>query len=279
MLEESIHVRAQLDCVRGKIGFVPRISTQQATYHVTGCVASIVDQEVEIRDARPIVQALSLDREGFILVNHEMSALAEGDPLMMRERYTEEMGEFLKNYLKASWVVPYTDRELGATLLRSAAAAEVEAAGGAVRKKIPMAHMDFSAQSAPVVAAGANRVHGIPARPFSRMILIQTWCALTPAPQDFPLAIVDGSTVADSDLVEKETDGSSQVLWVLHHSPTQKWYYFSNMKRNEIIFFMGYDSQVCNYPRAAHSSFDNRAAFPNASPRTNIESRFWIYFE
>ena len=278
MLKESTQ-REQLDRVRSKIGFVPKAETEEATYHVARCVAPIVGHEVEIRDARPIVDELSLNREGFILVNHDMPALSETDPLIMQEKYTAEMADFLKTYLKAAWVVPYAEGELGTTLLRSAATTEAATAEGAPRKKIPMAHMDFSAQSAPVVAAASAQVHGIAALPYSRMILIQTWCALTPAPQDFPLAIVDGSTVMDTDLSPKDVDGYSQVLWVLHYNPTQKWYYFSNMERNEIILFLGYDSQRSDYPRAAHSSFDNRAAFPNATPRSNIESRFWVYFE
>jgi len=279
MLEGSVDEREQLDCVHSKIGFVPKADTEEATYHVDRCIAPIVDQEVKIRDARTIVDELSLDREGFILVNHDMGALSETDPAVMQEKYTAEMADFLKTYLKAACVVPYAEGELGTTLLRTAAPPVAVNAEGAPRQKVPMAHIDFSAQSAPVVAATSAHIHGIAARPYSRMILIQTWCALTPAPQDFPLAFVDGSTVLDTDLQPKEVDGYSQVLWALHYNPTQRWYYFPNMNRNEIVLFLGYDSRRSDYPRVAHSSFDNRAAFPNATPRSNIESRFWVYFE
>nr|WP_276575463.1 CmcJ/NvfI family oxidoreductase [Bradyrhizobium sp. Oc8] len=272
--------RDQLDSVKGEIGFVPRTSREGPTYEVSGYVNQIVSHEVSIRDARPIVDKLSLDREGFILVNHAISSLNESDPRVMTSKYVEEMASFLKSHFNASWVVPYAQGGLGAAIHRSADAAKV---AGATRGRARVAHIDFSPKSAPVIAALSDQANGFRSRSYSRMMLIQTWCALSPAPQDFPLALVDGSTVVDTDIVEDcRTDPSVDIesaLWLLQHSPGQHWYYFSDMKPNEFILFKGYDSEDYGNPRSAHTAFDNRRAFPDATPRESIETRFFVYFK
>ncbi|MDA9505033.1 hypothetical protein XI09_10045 [Bradyrhizobium sp. CCBAU 11386] len=239
---------------------------------------------MNIHDARPISGELSLDREGFVLVQHEIAALTERESPPFVSKYIEEMAAFIKAYLGASWVVPWVRAgELGEANVLLSAATLRSAAAGSKHTPAPLAHIDFSSKYAPAVAALANRAHGISRRAYSRMMLIQAWCALSPPPQDLPLAIADGRTVADTDLIEDWGDHPNRKSvspgWVLRHSPTQVWYYFSNMKQDEFIIFKGYDSDESRNTKCAHTSFDNRRAFPNATPRESIETRFWVYFE
>ena len=58
----------------------------------------------------------------------------------------------------------------------------------------------------------------------------------------------------------------------MHYNPVHRWYYLPDMTPDEMILFKGYDSDAHDAARAAHSSFDNRAAYPQATPRKSIES-------
>ncbi|MET4122012.1 hypothetical protein ABIB85_008462 [Bradyrhizobium sp. JR1.5] len=69
---------------------------------------------VTIRDARSIVNELSLDKEGFTLIQHDLSCANKQNPGVMRDKYLGEMVPFIKNYFKASWIVPKKMRSLSA---------------------------------------------------------------------------------------------------------------------------------------------------------------------
>lgn len=99
--------RDQLQSVQGQIAFARRSPGEKAPpFVVPGSDGPLVSYDVTIRDARPILDELSLDRGGFTLVQHKISCANESDPEVMRDRYLEEMIPFIKDYFRASWVVP-----------------------------------------------------------------------------------------------------------------------------------------------------------------------------
>ncbi|MBT1516788.1 hypothetical protein KIP88_41010 [Bradyrhizobium sp. SRL28] len=239
-----------------------------------------VSYDVEIRNARPIVDELSLDREGFTLIQRNASWANEPDPELMRDKYLEDMVPFIKSYFNASWVVPKKD----AVIVR-AAGTPLPAGEGhrpLVRNTVAgFAHVDYSPIAGPMIAAREDQIQGIQIRAYSRLMIIQAWHALSPPPQDFPLAMCDGSSVLDTDLFETvyEGYGIKHKTWHAHYSPLQRWYYFPEMTSNEFILFKGYDSEDSCNPRGAHSSFDDRRAYPNAKPRKSVEGRFFVYYD
>ncbi|WP_244485741.1 CmcJ/NvfI family oxidoreductase [Bradyrhizobium tropiciagri] len=272
--------RDQLDSVRAEIGFIPR-TPREAKAAVEICNGyPVINHEVEVRDARPIADKLSLDREGFTLVRHRISCLDETDQKELSSRYTEEMASFIKNRFNASWVIPWVQGKQGAVILRSA---DHQLGEDGVRGRARVAHIDYTPTDACAVATRSERAQGMPPRAYSRLMLIQTWCATSPPPQDFPLAFVDGSTLVDTDLfVSSLNDQTREIyskVWRLHYNPLHRWYYFSNMTKDEFVMFKGYDSEDHHNPRAAHCSFDNRLAFPNGKPRASVEARFAVYYE
>ncbi|MBT1517522.1 hypothetical protein KIP88_45410 [Bradyrhizobium sp. SRL28] len=241
--------------------------------------APAVTYDVTIRDARPIVGDLSLDREGFTLVQHNLSCANAQDPDAMRDKYLEEMVPLIKDYFNASWVIPKKD----AVIIRSRGAPPgMNEERALVTNEVSgIAHVDYSTIAAPMMAARENQLQVIPIRAYSRLMVIQTWHALSEPPQDFPLALCDGSTVLDTDLVHTHHDrhGIRHGMWRVHYSPLHRWYYFENMKPGEFILFKGYDSNENCDPRSAHTAFDNRLAFPNAKPRRSVECRFFVYYD
>lgn len=279
--------RDQLDSVRGQIAFARRTPDEKATSRIVPNYENVpmVSYDVTIRNARPIANELSLDREGFVLVQHQTSCADIRDPEIMRGKYLEEMVPFIKSYFNESWVVP---RRSG-VYLRLAAGAAIPKTGwntvSGVREPAGMAHIDYASVAGPMIAAAENQSQGIPIRPYSRLMLIQAWRVLSPPPQDFPLAFCDASTTLETDVAvvdyvsNKNEPSTAAKSTVLRFNPAQRWYYFPEMRPEELILFKGYDSDAHYDPQAPHSAFDDRHTFSNAKPRESVEARFFVYYD
>ncbi|TYL69985.1 CmcJ/NvfI family oxidoreductase [Bradyrhizobium cytisi] len=179
---------------------------------------------------------------------------------------------FIKDYFNASWVVAHQQSFV------------VRDGSGKSSPKgcepVVWAHLDFAPIAGPMFAALVDQSEGVPTRPYSRLMIAQTWHALSPPPQDCPLAFCDGASVHDTDsvVVNYRFFNTTTKLSVMHFNPAQRWYYFPEMTADEFILFKGYDSEVCCNAKAAHAAFDNRRAYPNAKPRVSVEGRFLVYF-
>lgn len=283
--------RESLESVQGQINFARRTSDEKAPAVVTPPQLSLplVNYDVTIRNARPITNELSLDVEGFTLVKHNLPCIGERDVEILRNKYQEEMVPFIKDYFKASWVTPthlggLTIRSLGGT---SFSPSVVEGdrhqdRGNDVRTfGAGFAHIDYSPVAGPMIAARDNQLRGLEIRAYSRLMIIQTWQALSPPPQDFPLAFCDSSSISDADLVDTyfRGYGVTHMARILHYNSSHRWYYFPEMVPSEFILFKGYDSAMHDRRWSAHSAFDNRRAHPHAKPRESIETRYYVYYE
>lgn len=278
--------RDKLEGVQARIGFARRTPDEQAPAFVTptGYSNPWVSHEVTVRDVHPIVNELSLDNEGFVLVPHETSCANEHNPEIFKKKYLEEMVPFIKDYFKASWVLP---TDLGGVTIRSLKENSFHRPEGGEGKRLVrshvagFAHCDYSPVAGPHIAARDTQLQGLEIRPYSRMMLIQTWRALSKPPHDFPLAFTDAATVSDADLLDTPyiNYGASTRSWALHYNPSTRWYYYPQMTAKDLFVFVGYDSDTHYKPRSAHSAFDNRPNSPNANPRESVEARFYVYYE
>lgn len=279
--------RDELDCVQGVIAFARRSSDEKAPSVIVPNYEShpSVIYDVTVRNARPIVDELSLDREGFTLIQHKTSCADVRDPEVMREKYLEEMVPFLKSYFNASWVIP----KPSGLYVRRAAGTALPKAGwsgvSGVREPAGVAHVDYAPISAAMSAAAECQVQGIAIRPYSRLMIIQAWRALSPPPQDFPLAFCDATTAVNTDISvvdyvanTRNEPGSSIKSCNVHFNPAHRWYYFPEMTANELILFKGYDSEMHYKTQAPHSAFDDRRTYPNAKARESVEARFFVYY-
>lgn len=272
--------RDQLERVQGQINFARSPEETAAARSSPGYGSYQDSQEVTIRNARPILKELSLDREGFTLARHASSCTHEDNPEILCKSYLEELSPFIQDYFKAAWVVSRPD----AFFVRRAGLAVADGVDGTsvpgVRVPLGGAHIDYMPIAGPMLAARENQRRGIPIRSYRRLMLVNTWRAISPPPQDFPLALCDSSTVSANDLAPNEyTDKVSGSTWWTgpsKYSPLHRWYYFPDMTADELLIWKSYDSEQ-DY-RVVHSGFDNRRAFPNARPRESIEARFYVYF-
>ncbi|WP_245311497.1 CmcJ/NvfI family oxidoreductase [Bradyrhizobium pachyrhizi] len=199
--------RAELESVRGQIAFARRSPKErEPEFVVAGYDNQMAIHDVSIRNARPIEAKLSLDREGFALVQQKISWANERDREVLRQ-LLEEMVPFIKDYFTASCVVPRHER----VVVRSVSALDPTRwpydKTALVQSRVAgFAHCDYAPLAGLMLAALNDQDLGLRTRSYSRLMIIQTWRALSPPPHDCPLAFCDTRSIVDIDLVEGVDD-------------------------------------------------------------------------
>jgi len=64
---------------------------------------------------------------------------------------------------------------------------------------------------------------------------------------------------------------------IFHHNPNHRWWYFSNMTRDEALLVVFHDSRRVRPWRVPHTAFHDMSR-PCATPRESIEFRSVAYF-
>ncbi len=235
-------------------------------------------RDVRLFDARPIIDDLSLDREGFTLARHK-SGLTEGSDLKaVAEAYLESVGALLQQMSGADLVIAQ-----GKGLLkRHAERANIAGAIGPSR----WAHMDYTEYAANKWVGWIEDWQDRKLRQYPRFAIYQTWRCVSPPPQDNTLVLCDASTIKAEECitfdacVAKPYDepGNQFESQLCKHDPGQRWYYFSDLTPDELIVFKAYDSDHARWAQPLHNSADIPGHPADAAPRTSIEARFFAFF-
>jgi hypothetical protein len=228
--------------------------------------------KMTIYNARPIAGQFSLEREGFILVNHETKMKNFYDEVEVRSVYYKETEELVKKSSGAKRVVVFDHT------LRSAdqATREEKQIGGPVRN----AHNDYTEWSGP------QRVRDLLPDEAEELLkcrfaVVQTWRPINKPVQREPLAIADARSIGTKELVPSARVYPNRVGETYHmtFNPEHVWYYLPNMRRNEAIVFKTFDSARDGRARwTAHCAFDDPTSPPDAPPRESIEMRTLAFF-
>jgi hypothetical protein len=230
--------------------------------------------DLRIHDARPIADALSLDREGFTLVRHDCGITGAFDVDADGPGYHAEVARMLAGLTGASLVVPQ-----GKGLIkRSMAGTETET--GPAR----WVHMDYTTAAAYKWVEWIEGWEGLSLRRYPRFAVYQTWRCLTPPPCDNTIAFCDASSLDDGDCIvfdaclrePYDEPGNSFESQFAMFNPAQRWYYFSDLTPDELIVFKGFDSDPARYAQPPHNSADLPDA--DAAPRVSVEARFFAFF-
>jgi hypothetical protein len=239
---------------------------------------------VPIRDGRPVQETFRLDVHGFELVPHRSAVADFTDKSEVEAVYLPEVVDFVKQHTGADAVV-----SRGAVLRRSAAPSE-----HASQPQAALVHIDYGPEGAAMTAARVHAEH-FPDRPrYRRALATSFWRVFSPPPQDWPLALCDFRSVRDEeglanqlyfvdrlpeDAVTEPVDESnmitsgSEFLYDARH----EWWYFPNMDRDEILFFVFNDSDHSRAWRVVHSAFRDPTV-ETATPRHSIEVRTFAFF-
>jgi hypothetical protein len=229
-------------------------------------------EPVRIRDARPLIGELSLDKQGFALTRH-VSQLADFyDPAQVKAVYYPEMERLVQAVTGARRVVCFDH------IVRHAPRAESRVNG--VKEPAKRVHNDYTE------ASGPQRVRDLLPDEAEELLkrrfaVVNVWRAIHGPLQDSPLALCDARSIAPTDLVDtdlKYPDRTGEIQSVTR-SPAHRWYYFPNLLPSEALFIKCFDSAKDGRARfAAHGAFADPTTPADARPRESIEARTLVFF-
>jgi hypothetical protein len=237
-----------------------------------------------IRNGRPVQSALGLDTQGFVLAKQPSLVPDFREKTIVDAIYPAEVERIVETLTGADLValLGYVVRSSGMT------SSEVQPPASEV-------HVDMSTDRA-VRLAAAMFERSFAGRPgFSRFIASSLWRPFSPPPQDWPLAVCDGTSVSNNEGVPNvmvrvaelpdpdnipahcEDEDNLPAASVFHFSPKHRWWYFPDMTRDEVLLVKFHDSDHSKAWRAPHTSFRDPSV-QNAAPRESIEFRTIAYF-
>ncbi len=227
---------------------------------------------VTIRDARPVISQVSLDREGFDLIRFETAVTDFSDDETVKAVYYPQVERAVKAATGADRVVIFDH-----TVRRHIPGTKDDRVGP--RQPVPRVHVDHTVKSGP------QRVHvHLPDEAEDllrgRVQIINLWRPIRGPVRDFPLAVCDASTVRFDELVAAEhiyRDRVGETYQVLY-SPDHRWFYVPEMRTDEALLLKCFDSRTDGTARfAPHTAFVDPTAPADAPPRESIEVRTLVF--
>jgi hypothetical protein len=237
-----------------------------------------------IRNGRAVQDAPGLDTQGFVLARQPSLVTDFKDKTELDAVYPGEVERIVKALTGADLVAPlgYVLRTSGPT------SSETQPPASEV-------HVDMTTDRA-IRLAAAMYEKTFAGRPgYRRFIASSLWRAFSPPPQDWPLAVCDGTSVADDEGVPNvmvrvaelpdpdnipehcEGEDTLPAASIFHFNPRHRWWYFPDMTRDEVLLVKFHDSDHSKAWRAPHTSFRDPGAH-NAPPRESIEFRTIAYY-
>jgi hypothetical protein len=239
---------------------------------------------VTIRNARLADEVIALDTHGFCLAKHRTQVADFADDAAVSRLYPHEVVTFVRGLTGADIVVPR------AGMMRSSGRT-----GPGCQPPASEAHVDFTTRTARRLA---DRIYAeaAPDGPgCDRSIAFSLWRALSPAPQDWPLALCDGRSIrsgeessntkvdvdvlpeGDALLAPIEGEEDMVAATIFHHNPAHRWWYFPDMTADEVLFIKLHDSDHGRTWRAPHTAFHD-VSRPDATTRYSYEYRGFAFF-
>ena len=248
---------------------------------LTGSVPKVHFQtearEVNVADMRVIASDLSLDENGFVLLQHETQVGDLYDDHAIDVTYRQELEDMLLEATGADRVVVFDNTR------RS------DSANGAPNPDGPRGpadrvHVDYTTKSGPNRAAdslGQEEVERVLADG-GRIVQINVWRPIKGPVLRTPLALADAKSINTSELVatdQRFPDRTGEIYQVAY-GKAQKWYWAPRMETDEVLLIKGWDSLDDGRARfTPHGAFTLPRQDANAPPRESIEVRTYVIFD
>ncbi len=228
---------------------------------------------VAIADGRGRAAGFSLDREGFELRHAPTTAKDLYNEEELRRVYYPECSSLVRAATGAAMVHVFDHT------IRSSRDEQRKAQG--LREPVTRVHNDYTETSGP------RRIRDMfPPDEAERLLrgryaFINVWRPIRGPLQDHPLALCDARTIRmsdwiASDLIYRDRRGET---YAVRFNPAHRWFYFSDMQRDEVVLIKCFDSLTDGTARfSAHTAFADPTTPTNAPPRESIEIRtmaFW----
>jgi len=140
-------------------------------------------------------------------------------------------------------------------------------------------HVDFSADSGMKSSRAAFKEAS---DQYPHLLAVNLWKSLQGPGDDWPLALCDARTVDyEKDIISQDLVFANRLNENarVYHNSKQRWYYFPNLRDDEIVVFQQMDSRVPRGRGVPHSGFLNPSADKDAAPRVSVEVRVFVYFK
>jgi hypothetical protein len=252
---------------------------------------------VIMRDGRAIARHFTLDTHGFVLTPHKSAVKYFYDKDEVDRVYPDEVAQVIKALTGATSVstMGWMVRTSG-DMSKHRREVVGYAHRGGVQPPAGEAHVDTAPDRAHRTAEMYYARDFPNGKGYSRYIYGSFWRAFSEPPQDVPLAVCDARSVRADEgttntlfVVDKIPDEKAALApmpnedtvpgaAIFQYNPAHRWWYFSNMTRDEALFIKFHDSDKSRAWRTPHTAFRD-PSFPNAKPRSSIEFRVVAYFE
>jgi hypothetical protein len=234
---------------------------------------NLVTYPINIKNARTLTLPPSLDREGFCVVRHCTAVSDLEHRKAVLQVYRVEIQALIRELTGAYLVV---SESLG--VVRSAQRTRGD--GRTTHAPIRFVHADYSHSSAQDLLH--RLLHPEDARSMGgrRFVVFNAWRALTPPPQDVPLALCDLRTVSRSDCMTADSvfdfpgsrPGKLEVS-LFRFSDAHDWVYWPNMTGDELLIFKAFDSGLEGPSQVPHCAFDDPNCESPSTPRVSLDIR------
>ena len=228
--------------------------------------------QVAIHSARPLIESLSLDLQGFELALGPTAVRDFDDAAEMKRTYDQEVAALVlaKTGASQALVFDHTVRRIGG-----------DDSSAGKRAPVYVVHNDYTNRSGP------QRVRDLLPEADAawalkrRFAIVNVWRSINGTVTDTPLAFADARTVEDADWLAtdlKYPDRTGEVYRVAFN-PEHRWFYMPNLEPDEILLLKTFDSATDGRARyMPHTAFVDPATVPGTEKRQSIESRvlaFW----
>ncbi|MCP5396554.1 MAG: hypothetical protein H6918_07465 [Sphingomonadaceae bacterium] len=275
--------------------FVTRRYVSQGAEMNTGTYS---DHEVVVRDGMPIRDHFELDTHGFMLARQPSAVQDFNDKAEVDAKYEREVEANIRALTGADHVVArgWMIRTSADLSERAKEKTDNYVHTGGIQPPAGEAHIDLNPITAQRMAEATYAEHFPDGPGFKRFLITSYWRTFSPPPQDVPLAVCDGRSADggeeksntlfvvdefpnEEDAV-KPVEGEDQMIaaTIPSYSPQHRWWYFSNMDRDDVLFFKFCDSDTSHTWRCPHTAFVD-GAMEGAQTRASIEVRSVAFWE
>ena len=229
------------------------------------------EHQVPIRDARPLIGRLSLDKEGFVLLRQQSAVKNFYDEDEITSVYYPECERVIKEATGAARVVAFDH------IVRNAA---VSAKANPIKLPAKRVHNDYTAWSSPM---RVRQLMGEKAEELlkHRYAIINLWRPIRGPVLESPLTLCDAQSLSEENLIPSDLKYPDRTgeTYSITYNPNQRYYYFPKMQADEAVLIRCFDSAPKGAARfSAHTGFDDPTSPPDAPPRESLEVRTLVFF-
>ena len=277
-LQENLDVLANLSHVVADMNYLVPMVERPRNYAYdppAGVPRTNTEHEahaVKISDARPLAGQVSLDANGFSLIDHRSAVKDFFDDEEVRRIYYPEIERIVKEATGA-----YRVHIFDHTTRRRVP--DAEAQGNGPRQPVRRVHIDHTARSGP------QRVRDLLPDEAEELLkgrvqVVNVWRPIKGPLLDSPLAVCDATSIRFEDLVPSDLVYQHRVgeTYSVKYSQDHRWYYVPRMRTDEALLLKCSDTSTGVPARfTPHSAFTDPTAPLDAPPRESIEVRTLVF--